>query len=76
MDRTLKNQPNKMGITPQYFHTIPTFCAILPTMYTTKLFTCTFAYLHQLNQTRIDLTTAIHAPAYLHTIDICHAQQQ
>ena len=31
-DGTLKNQPNKMGMTPQHFHTIPTSCAILPTM--------------------------------------------
>ena len=31
-DGTLKNQPNKMGTTPQYIHTIPTSCAILPTM--------------------------------------------
>ena len=31
-DGTLKNQPNKMGTTPQHFHTIPTSCAILPTM--------------------------------------------
>ena len=29
-DGTLKNQPNKMGTTPQHFHTIPTSCAILP----------------------------------------------
>ena len=35
---TLKNQPNNMGMTPQYFHNIPTPptpptpCAILPTM--------------------------------------------
>ena len=31
-DGTLKNQPNKMGTTPQHIHTIPTSCAILPTM--------------------------------------------
>ena len=31
-DGTLKNQSNKMGITPQYFHNIPTSCAILATM--------------------------------------------
>ena len=31
---TLKNQPNKMGMTPQHIHTIPTYCAILPTMHT------------------------------------------
>ena len=31
-DGTLKTQPNKMGTTPQHFHTIPTSCAILPTM--------------------------------------------
>ena len=34
-DGTLKNQPNKIGTT-QYFYTIPTSCAILPTMYNTK----------------------------------------
>ena len=28
-DGTLKNQPNKVGTTPQYFYTIPTSCAIL-----------------------------------------------
>ena len=38
-DGTLKNQPNKMGTPPQYFYTIPTSCAILPTMYTAKPFT-------------------------------------
>ena len=35
-DGTLKKQPNKMGMTPQYFYTIPTSCAIWPTMYNTK----------------------------------------
>ena len=29
-DGTLKNQQNKMGMTPQHIHTIPTSCAILP----------------------------------------------
>ena len=32
-DETLKNQLNKMGTTPQHIHTIPTSCAILPTMF-------------------------------------------
>ena len=32
-DGTLKNQPNKMGTTPQHIYTIPTSCAILPTMH-------------------------------------------
>ena len=32
-DGTLKNQPNKMGTTPQHIHTIPTSCAILQTMF-------------------------------------------
>ena len=32
-DGKLKNQPNKMGTTPQHIHTIPTSCAILPTMF-------------------------------------------
>ena len=32
-DGTLKNQPNKMGTTPQHIHTIPTSYAILPTMF-------------------------------------------
>ena len=31
-DGTIKHQPNKMGMTPQYLHTIPTSCAILSTM--------------------------------------------
>ena len=43
-DETLKNQPNKMGTTPQHIHPIPTSCAILPTMYNRKLFT------HSLNE--------------------------
>ena len=37
-DGTLKNQPNKIGTTPQYFYTIPTSCAILPTVHTIKPF--------------------------------------
>ena len=32
-DGTLKNQPNKIGTTPQYFHTIPTSCTILQTLH-------------------------------------------
>ena len=32
-DEMLKNQPNKMGTTPQHIHTIPMSCAILPTMH-------------------------------------------
>ena len=43
-DGTFKNQPNKMGTTPQHIHTIPTSCAILPTMHNKKLFT------HSLNE--------------------------
>ena len=43
-DRTLNNQPNKMGTTPQHIHTIPTSCAILPTMHNKKLST------HSLNK--------------------------
>ena len=40
-----------MGMTLQYFHTISTFCSILPaTMHTTKLSTCTLAYSHPLNE--------------------------
>ena len=31
-DGTLKNQPNKMGMTQQHIHTIPTSCASLPTI--------------------------------------------
>ena len=38
-DGTLKNQPNKMGTTPQHIYTIPTSCAILPTMHNKKLST-------------------------------------
>ena len=38
-DGTLKNQPNKMGTAPQHIHTIPTSCAILPTMHNKKLST-------------------------------------
>ena len=29
---TLKNQPNKMGTTPQHIYIIPTSCAIFPTI--------------------------------------------
>ena len=43
-DETFKNQPNKMGTSPQHIHTIPTSCAILPTMHNKKLFT------HSLNE--------------------------
>ena len=38
-DGTFKNQPNKMGTTPQHIYTIPTSCAILPTMHNKKLST-------------------------------------
>ena len=38
-------------MTPQYFHTAPTSCGILPTIvHTTKLITCTLAYSHPLNR--------------------------
>ena len=43
-DGTLKNQPSKMGTTPQHIYTIPTSCAILPTMHNKKLST------HSLNE--------------------------
>ena len=43
-DGTLKNQPNKMGTTPQHIYTIPTSCAILPTTHNKKLST------HSLNE--------------------------
>ena len=36
-DGTLKNQLNQMQMTPQYHHTIPISCVILPTTDTTKL---------------------------------------
>ena len=50
-DETLKNQPKQTRMTPQYFHTAPTSCAILPSiMHTTKLTTCTLAYSHPLNR--------------------------
>ena len=51
-DGTIKNQPNQMGMTPQSFYTIPTSCAILPTIHTTKLATCTlpYSYPHPLNE--------------------------
>ena len=38
-DGTLKNQPNWMGMTPQYFNTIPASCAILPPL-TQLCFVC------------------------------------
>ena len=37
---TLKNQPNKMGMTPQYFYTIPTSRANLPTVCLCLLVVC------------------------------------
>ena len=43
-DETLKTQLYKMGTTPQHIHTIPTSCAILPTIHNKKLFT------HSLNE--------------------------
>ena len=51
-DVILKNQPDKMGMIAQYFHTILTSCAILPTTHTTKLTTCTlpYCYLHPPNK--------------------------
>ena len=43
-DGTLKNPLNNIVVTPQYFHTIPTSCAILPTIhgvcYLASLFSC------------------------------------
>ena len=47
-DGTLKNQQDKMAMTPHYFHTIPTSCAVLLTMHTTKLSTCISYCSHQL----------------------------
>ena len=38
-DGTIKNQPNKMGTTPQHIYTIPTSSAILRTMHNKKLST-------------------------------------
>ena len=32
-DGVIKNQPNKIGTTPQHIYIIPTSCAILPTIY-------------------------------------------
>ena len=49
-DGTLKNQPNKMGMTPQHIHTIPTSCDILPTMHPKKTFCMHLAYSHPLNE--------------------------
>ena len=49
-DGTLKNQPNKMQTTPQHIHTIPTSCAILPTMHPKKTFYMHLAYSHPLNE--------------------------
>ena len=46
-DGTLKNQPNKMGMTPQHFHTISTSCA---TVHTPKPSTCTLDYSQAVNQ--------------------------
>ena len=43
-DGTLKNQPNKIGTTPQHIYIIPTSCAISPTMHNRKIST------HSLNE--------------------------
>ena len=40
-DEMFKTQPNKMGTTPQHLHTIPTYCAILPTVFLCLLVVCT-----------------------------------
>ena len=72
-DGILKNKPNKMGTTPQYFHTIPTSCAILQTLHTTKLYM------------QISLPTPNTQPTHQHgtpqpsvykTTNIYHTQQQ
>ena len=49
-DGTLKNQPNKMGITQQFFQTEHTSCTILPTMSPAKFTACTLVYPHPLNK--------------------------
>ena len=79
-DGNLKNQPNEIGTTPQYFHTIPTSCAILQTLHTTKL------YMHMhislptpKTQTHPTLHTHQHGTPQLSmykTTHICHTQQQ
>ena len=56
------NQANKMGMTPQHFHSIPTSCEIWQSMHTTKLSTCTLAYSNPLNKRTSHLLTSL--PAY------------
>ena len=60
-DGTLKNQPNKIATTPQYFYTIPTSCAILPTMHTTKPFA------HQLHPRANKRPYSLQLASYHHT---------
>ena len=71
-DGTLKNQANKMGMTRQHFHNIPTSCAILPSMHTTKLSTCTLAYSNPLNKRTSHSLLLTHQPSCIQ--DICHVQ--
>ena len=65
-DETLKNQPNKMGTTLQHIHTIPTFCAILPTIHTkNSLHELAYSHLALYSEPRHELpnfeNSAIHA---------------
>ena len=78
-----KTQQKQVTKTPQHFHTIPTSCAILLSMHTTKLLTCsmhttklstcTLTYLNPLNKLTSDSQLLTHHPSY--TQGICHVQQ-
>jgi len=59
-----------MGMTPQHLHTIPTSCAILPTMH----ITCTLAYSHSLNDYTALLTPHPSVCMTTHICHVCHAQ--
>ena len=50
MEASKTNQTRWEPMTPQHFHTIPTSCAILPTMHTHKTLYMHLAYPYALNE--------------------------
>ena len=65
-----------MGMTPQYFHTIPISCVILPTIHSPKLTTCTlpYSFLHPLNEHGTQHCSLHNLPHKRKSI--CHVQQK
>ena len=55
-----------MRMTPQYFHTIPTSCTILPTAHSTKISTCTYL-MHNPSFTHINMAlSTTHSTVFRH----------